>query len=79
MLYGHILSQYISIEISLIGFDLSIYLFYTSQITALIEKKALIKIFTKYLDFTNIVFFKLVFKFFQYTKINSYTIKLING
>lgn len=51
-------------EISLIGFDLNIYLFYTSQITALIEKKALIKIFTKYLDFANMVFFKLVFKFF---------------
>ena len=38
-----------------------------------------IKVFSKYINFTNVFFLKLALKFFKYININNYAIKLVNN
>ena len=49
-----------------------------TQIFYLKMDEAFIKVYNKYTDLTNIFLLKLAIKFFDHTKINNYTIKLVD-
>lgn len=49
------------------------------QIAGLITKKAFIKIFAKYTNFTDVFSLDLAFEFFNYIGINNYAIELVKG
>ena len=55
-----------------------VYLFCRPQIATLIANKALILIPIEYSDFTNVISPKLTSKLSEYTRINDYTIELVN-
>ena len=57
-------------------FDANVHLFRRPQISGLIVKKAPIKIFDKYVDFTNVFSLDLAFKLSKHPSINNHTIKL---
>ena len=62
-----------------IPFDIDVHPFRRTQLSGLIVKKASTKISTEYLDFTDIFFLDLVFKFLEYTGINNHAIKLVEA
>ena len=57
----------------------NIYLFCKAQIAGLTTKKVLIKVSTKYANFTNMFPLNLASKLSKYTSINNHTIKLENS
>ena len=59
--------------------DADIHLFYRPQISGLIAKKASIKVLAKYLDFADVFSWDLASKLSKHTRINKYTIKLVNS
>ena len=64
---------------SILFTNLDVHLSRRLEITGLIVKEALIKIFAKYTNFTDIFFPNLAFKLFEYTKINNHAIELIDS
>lgn len=59
--------------------DIGIHLFCKLQIAGLIAKKSFIKISTKYTDFADILFPNLISELPKHTRINNYTIKIVDG
>ena len=59
--------------------SLNIHLSYRPQIAGMIAEEASTKIFTKYVNFTNVFSSDLIPKLPKYTKINNYTIKLVDS
>ena len=62
-----------------IPFDANIHLSHRSQISDLITKEALIKVFDKYVNFTDIFTLDMASEFFEHTEINNYAIKLVDN
>ena len=60
-------------------FELDVHPSRRSQVSDLIAKEASTKIFTKYLDFADVFSPDLASKLLKHTKINDYTIKLVDG
>ena len=60
-------------------FNIGVYLFYKPQMASLIAENLLIKVFAKYVDFTDVFFPDLVSKFFKHIKINDHAIELVDG
>ena len=58
---------------------LNVHLFYRPWISGLITKKALTKIFNKYVDLADVFSLDLVSKLFEHTGINNHAIKLVDG
>lgn len=66
--------------VTLSNFSLfNIYLFRKSQIAGIIAKKALTKILNKCINFADVFSLDLIFKLFNHTGINNYTLELVNG
>ena len=57
----------------------NVHLFPRLQITSLITKKALIKVFVEFVDFIDMFSLDLASKFYEHTEINNYAIKLVDG
>ena len=62
---------------SLSSASLNIYSLCRPEISGLIPKKAFIKVFNEYIDFTNVFFLNLASKLLEHTEINDYAIKLV--
>lgn len=58
---------------------LEIYPFYRAQIVSLNIYKALISVFSKYTDFTDVFFKDLTAKLLKHNEINNHTINLVKG
>lgn len=59
--------------------NIDMHLFCKPQIASLIVEEAFTKVFAKYTNFVNMFFLDLTSKLFKFTRINDYTIKLVDG
>ena len=75
VVHVRLVSFVISLNFSL----LNVHPFHRSQIAGFIAEKAFTKIFTKYSNFADLFSLDFLSKLLEYTKINNYAIKLVDG
>lgn len=65
--------------IASLALAIQVYLFWYIQFELLLADKALIKVLSKYLDYSNVFLFDFAMKLFENASMNEHTIELVEG